>query len=65
MKVDKSINKQLQIHIRAKTRESIKGFDVLKWGTKALKLGIPQALFLGFTKMKGIYKLRNKRGKMP
>ena len=44
MKVDETMNEELQIQIRAKTRESIKGVDVLRWGTKALKLGIP--LFL-------------------
>ena len=52
------MNEELQIHIRAKTRESIKGFDVLKWGTKALKLGMQFIQIQG-----GIYKLRNKRGK--
>ena len=30
MKVDESMNEELQIHIREKTRESIKEVDVLK-----------------------------------
>ena len=60
MKVDESINKELHIYTRAKTRESINGVDVLKWGTKALKLG------MGFIQIQGdICKLRNKRGKKP
>ena len=40
MKVDESINEELQIYTRAKSKEKEWKNDVLEWGTTTLKLGM-------------------------